>query len=459
MMRCRLFGLAAVLFACTAGAFADDGALRVVTFETDVTPPIGSPLCYSAVPPAREIVDPLTARGIVLLGAGKPIVLCVVDWVEIMNASHDAWRESLAEAAGTTVDRVSVHTVHQHDAPGTDFSAEELLTRAGLGGVMEDIAFNREAIVRTAGALRDALPSPRRVTHVGIGAAVVEKVASNRRILGDDGKVKIVRFSSSKDPDAIAAPEGVIDPRVRLVSFWDGDQPVAVMSHYATHPQSFYGKGGVSADFVGMARRLLEKSLPGTACLHFNGAAGNVAAGKYNNGDPSVRPVLAERLAAGMQAAWSATKKTPITAADVRWAVRPAALPLRDIIDEEARAAVLKNEQADQRERIRAALDLAFARRVHNGHKIPVNMLRVGPARILYLPGELFVEYQLAAQDMRPNDFVAMAAYGDCGPGYIGTEIAYGQGGYETSVVSRTAPQVEGVLMQAIRELLESDAP
>ena len=31
------------------------------------------------------------------------------------------------------------------------------------------------------------------------------------------------------------------------------------------------------------------------------------------------------------------------------------------------------------------------------------------------MPGELFVEYQLAAQQMRPNDFVAMAAYGDYG--------------------------------------------
>ena len=71
------------------------------------------------------------------------------------------------------------------------------------------------------------------------------------------------------------------------------------------------------------------------------------------------------------------------------------------------------------------------------------------------MPGELFVEYQLAAQKMRPNDFIAMAAYGDYGPGYIGTEIAYGQGGYETGRVSRVAPQVEGTLMDAMEQLLE----
>ena len=48
-----------------------------------------------------------------------------------------------------------------------------------------------------------------------------------------------------------------------------------------------------------------------------------------------------------------------------------------------------------------------------------------------------------------------MAAYGDYGPGYIGTAIAYTQGGYETGPVSRVAPQVEGILTGAMRELLQ----
>jgi hypothetical protein len=70
------------------------------------------------------------------------------------------------------------------------------------------------------------------------------------------------------------------------------------------------------------------------------------------------------------------------------------------------------------------------------------------------MPGELFVEYQLAAQSLRPDAFITMAAYGDYGTGYIGTEIAYTQGGYETGIVSRVAPQVEKVLMDAMRKLL-----
>ena len=51
-------------------------------------------------------------------------------------------------------------------------------------------------------------------------------------------------------------------------------------------------------------------------------------------------------------------------------------------------------------------------------------------------------------------NFVAMAAYGDYGPGYIGTRIAYSQGGYETGPVSRVAPDVEDVLRAAMKQLL-----
>jgi hypothetical protein len=71
------------------------------------------------------------------------------------------------------------------------------------------------------------------------------------------------------------------------------------------------------------------------------------------------------------------------------------------------------------------------------------------------MPGELFVEYQLAAQKMRPDSFVCMAAYGDYGAGYIGTSIAYTQGGYETGPVSRVSPRVEPILMNAMQKLLK----
>ena len=102
------------------------------------------------------------------------------------------------------------------------------------------------------------------------------------------------------------------------------------------------------------------------------------------------------------------------------------------------------------------ACDLSWARLRRESQTIDLTVLQLGIARILHMPGELFVEYQLYAERLRPDLFVAMAAYGDYSPGYIGTRLAYTQGGYETGTPSRVAPEVEDVLVTALRDLLDA---
>jgi hypothetical protein len=438
-----------------ASVRADDEPLRIAAFNVDATPPLGTPLCDALVEPAKEIIDKLSCRGIVILGEGKPIVLCILDWVGVSNTGHDAFRKALAEAAGTTADRVTVHGTHAHDAPGCDFDAEALLAEQGASGAQFAPKFAREVIARAAAGLKESMKSPLKVTHVGTGRARVENVASNRRVLGPDGKVKWVRWSATKDPEARAQPEGVIDPFVHTLSFWDGDKPVAAITYYATHPQSHYGKGGVSCDFPGLARNLREKELPGVALLHFNGAGGNVTAGKYNDGNPENRMVLARRLADGMKKAWEETKKMPATAKDVSWRSVEVALPPATWLKDETLLTTVSDGTKNARFRVIAARQLTWLRLCSAGRKVSVSCLGIGQARIVHFPGELFVEYQLMAQELRPGLFVAAAGYGDYGMGYIGTKIAYSQGGYETGPASLVAPEVEDVLTAAMKEVLK----
>jgi hypothetical protein len=448
----------AALAAClllTAPLRAADAPLRVATFDADVTCPPGTPLCDGLCPPAKEVVDPLTARGVVILGKDKPIVLCAMDWVGVGNDGYDAFRDALARAAGTTRERVAVHCLHPHDTPGCDFEADQTLAPYGLGGKLFDPAFARTAIRRVAAAVAAAVQHPRTVTHIGVGKAKVEKVASTRRVMGPGGKVKYVRYSATRDAKIRDEPEGLIDPFVQLLSFWDSDQPVASLTYYATHPQSYYGQGGVTCDFPGLARGLRDKAMPGVLHVHFDGAGGNVTAGKYNDGDHANRMVLAQRLAQGMKEAYQHQQKFPVTPAAVEWRVRPVALPLSKLYNTQDLKAQVADEKLPVKRRLQLARALAWARRCEAGEKIDLTCLHIGPAYVLHMPGELFVEYQLAAQRMRPEAPVLMAAYGDYGPGYIGTAIAYTQGGYEVGPVSRVAPEVEGVLMGGMRELLK----
>jgi len=435
------------------GAAEEVPALRVCTFDLDVTPPVGSMMAYDPVKGTWDMG--LRARGVVLLGAGEPMVLCAVDWIGISNGAHDAFREALAEAAGTVPDRVAVHTLHQHDAPGCDFSAEDLLREYGHTPYRYEGAFAREALTRLAGAVRASLAGAKPLTHVGLGQAEVREVASNRRLLGPDGKVRATRFTACADPALRAEPEGVIDPVVSVVSLWNGDEPVAVLSYYATHPQSYYRTGIPNPDYPGVARFLRQMAVPAALHVHFTGAGANVGAGKYNDGSKENRLILAERLADGMRRAWEDTKKTPITPDQVGWAVEPVLLPLAKHLSEEALVAALKAPAEEGKVPEGPASDLSWLRRCEAGNPIPIACLRLGEARILHLPGELFVEYQLAAKAMRPDLFVALAAYGNGAPGYIGTAVAYEQGGYETGPdASGVSPEVEGVLLGAMEKLL-----
>jgi len=427
--------------------------LRLAVFDVDVTPPVGSMMAYDPVKGQGELG--LRGRGVILLGAGEPIVLCAMDWIGISNEGHDVFRQRLAEAAGTTPQRVAVHTVHQHDAPECDFGTEALLRERGLPLGPHDGSFARQVLERLTAAARAALAESKPVTHLGLGKAEVREVASNRRILGPKGKVRATRYTATKDAALRAEPEGTIDPVLSLISFWNGDQPLAVLSYYACHPQSYYRTGIANPDFPGIARFLRQLQVPDALHVHFNGAGGNLGAGKYNDGSHTNRWVLAQRLADGMNRAWETTQKLPLGPNDVGWEVERVVLPPSANPQSELEAAL---KGADKTLQSSAAAQLAWLRRCQAGHRMELACLRLGPARVLHMPGELFVEYQLAAKQMRPDLFVAMAAYGDYGTGYIGTAVAYEQGGYETGArVSRVAPGAEAVLMGGMRKLLRSE--
>jgi hypothetical protein len=273
--------------------------------------------------------------------------------------------------------------------------------------------------------------------------------------MGADGKVRATRYTATKDAELRAAPEGTIDPMVSLISFWRADRPVAVLSYYATHPQSYYRTGIPNPDFPGIARFLRQLRVPAALHIHFNGAGGNIGAGKYNDGAAENRLKLAQRLEDGMRRAWESTKRTLIVGSNVSWTIDAVAIPPANHLVTDELERELK-EHAKPFLTGEGASRLAWLRRCEAGREIDVGCLKLGSARILHLPGEPFVEYQLAAKAERPDFFVAVAGYGDYAPWYIGTAAAYKEGGYETSPsASNVGPEAEAILLKAIRKLLQ----
>ncbi len=443
--------LAAMGCGAAAGESGDRGpGLRVAAFRCDATPPLGMPI-YPSYKPLETIEHPLLAKGVILDDGRQRCVLCAVDWCILSNSTRDELRRQAAEAAGTDLAHVTIHVIHQHSAPALDVDAQKILETIENPPPYLDLKFVAAVGDRLAAAVRDAAGRLQDVDRIGTGQAKVERVASSRRIITADGKLHGRNSAGGRNPALAALPEGLIDPMLKTITFARGDKPLVRLHYYATHPQSFYGDPRVSSDFVGLAREQLEQE-EGVPQVYFTGCAGDVAAGKYNDGTPRAREELTGRLLAGMKAAAAATRFEP--AAGIHWRTVPLVLPLKTTAG--FSLPELRATMADVREpphlRILAARRIAFHRRVDR--PLELSALHCGRIRLLHLPGEPMVAFQLYAQQLLPDDFVAVAGYGDGCTNYICTEQAFQEGGYEPSA-STVGPQSEKLLTAAIDRLLE----
>lgn len=434
---------------------AAEAELQLTTFTCDITPPVNQPVGLGFIPIATTVEHPLLAKGVVLMDGDDRYVLCAIDWMEVHNSSYDLLRETLAKAAGTGASRVAVHALHQHTAPAIDSDSQALQLDANDARRVATAKYLDHVSRQLADAVKNSLTDLQPLTHVGTSQAKVERVASNRRIEARDGSIR-GRMSSTKDLSLQEAAEGLVDPFLKTVSLFNGDRAVVQLHYYATHPQSFYGDGRITYDTVGIARERLEKSA-GVVQIYFTGCGGNIAMGKYNNGSRDARTDLTNRIHDAMARSVKAVARKRISR--LGWKTVSFAFPVREdaAFTEKPNRDVLANMEAKFVPRLKAAINLVWIERMRQQETIELSCLSLGEVQILHLPGEPFVQYQLAAQQMQPERFVAVAGYGDCGMGYIGVDrIFTDKGGYEQTY--SFAGPCEKPLLAAIAKLLSDGA-
>lgn len=432
---------------------APAGELQLAPFRFDVTPPIGHSCCGGWIKPVEVVDDSLDAIGFVLLGAGKPIVLCAVDWTGLLNDAHVQWRKALAEGAGTTPERVSVHCVHQHNAPFACLEAERIVAAQGDLPHIVDLDFFDDCLNRGRQSVAAAIKQAKPVTQIATGQGKVDKVASNRRIFRDEnGRIKAMRGSSCRDPKLRAMTEGLIDPWMKTVTFYNNDTKLVACHYYATHPMSYYADGRCTSDFAGLARKRRQEDEPDCTHIYFTGCGGNISAGKYNDGSKEVRPILTQRVYDGIVASEKDLKPRPIE--HVGWKTADLIPTPRETLSAAALEAQISNKDNRVVARNRPSYMLSWLRRVEQQIPIVLSSLRVNDTSLLHLPAECFIEYQLRAQELGGDSrFVATAAYGDGGPWYIPVKEEYPAGGYEVSVAF-CEDSIDAQLTKGIKALL-----
>ncbi|MFM7520336.1 MAG: hypothetical protein ACKO9B_07690 [Planctomycetota bacterium] len=253
--------LALVAVAAPVGA-AD---LRAGTAVVDITDHAAGP-----------VHDPALAKALVLEQDGRTAVLVTIDAVaiggigRIDDAFLPALRARVARESAIPPDALFVNASHCHATVRTD------LVDLVAGAV--------------AAAKRRLEP-----VAVGAGSATESRISENRRLSLADGSQADMRRAYSLPADDAIAAVGPIDPTIGLLRIDRiGGGTLAVVYLFACHPIMNPPAKGSSADFPGVASRLVETALGGDAVAFFvQGCGGDVNPVRYKEIDraPDAEPL------------------------------------------------------------------------------------------------------------------------------------------------------------------------
>ena len=423
-------------------SLADDSAgLKIVTFKVDVTPPIGDPLAYV---PNEKVETPIYVSGIVLDDGKTRAVWVSCDFIGIYGESYVVWLEMLAKQAGTVRENIFLHSVHQHDSIRWN---PECNPKEGENG---PLVISPEYCIKTLKDVSEAVAKAVSGTWQSVGKLLTAEtriggLAANRRLVNEDGKFAHTRYSGKNPPELQALPVGNIDPILRTICFENtGGQKIVALHFYATHPMAAYLRKMVSTDVPGRALRHVTENNNSVAMnLYFTGCGGNVTFGKYNIGGIEGIEQLGKRLGEGMLQNLRKLEEQPLGPLVVKRVAFevPFNSLMKPVSEYEGRSAVSRRYKLETLDKWRqsTAARMSIGPRVHF---------------LSFELNEVFVDYQLYAQSLIPEHFLATAAYGNGIYGYIPTRAAFEEnGGYETGdLACQVTAEIDEVLREVLRK-------
>jgi hypothetical protein len=439
-----------------------EGRLKAGVSLVDISPGPGIELAGYPHHPRHNtgVHDPLHA-GCILLDDGETrlAILCA-DILMISKKEIRAIREEAARQAPVPAGNVMIACSHTHSGP---WASGRLDLEALEKRLEPDAAYLAALRSKLAGLVKKAYEG-RFDAQVGVdrGFCGREKgVGGNRR-----------------NPNEIA------DPEVWVVGVKDAAGNLrGAMVKYALHPTFLHSDNlQVSADYPGCIRSFLARKKPGMCFLFAQGTSGNQSPRYFRTGKTyseavRVGSAIGEEAARALDSmTYSADASLLTRSAETDLELR--ALPPRaeaERLVEATRAnwEKVKATSAMEREiweaelRVLGAEDtLGYLNVFEKGEKLSllhdelpaeVQVLGIGDARIVGLPGEVFVEFGIAIQYRAPFDktFVVELANG-CLPGYACTPRAYAQGGYEAGTSLLTGRAGEQLVEAAVKLLWES---
>ena len=404
-----------------------------------------------------HVADDLLVQAIAFRQADQAAALVQFDLVSASNEIIAAVRERCADIAGLAPENLLFTASHTHTAPE--------IRGHRRGGNPDYTAF---VIEQAAQSVHEAF-ADLRLTRLLTGTATDDRFAFNRRYWMDDGTV--TTNPPRRDP-RIVRPEGPTDPEIGLLALAREGAGHVLLANIANHPDTTDGCG-VSADWHGHVRRVLEAADAELQVVTLTGAAGNL-----NHFDPNgpaeqsgldVAQRIGEGYAARIAAVLPALRPAAshaFCAVSTTFVTGPREISPEELAQAREDAANYEFDESrqltseDLATRSPAALKY-FADRLlavaedRADRELEVHALQLGDTVLVALPGEPFTEIGLAIkQDMLAGRPTLVAALNQ-DVAYIPNRFNFGRGGYETT--ARCSPYSMATadhLLAATRTLL-----
>ena len=230
--------------------------------KIDITPEMGAPINgYSFIRYAEGVLDELEAVALAVSVKDIVALFISVDICHISGDILDVFRKGISEVTEIPLDNIIIACTHTHTSPMVIANTgEEIVDKyiAFLGEKLKEVS--KEAIADLTEA------------KMGYGVGEAKNISFARRFVMKDGSIKT--NPGVNNPDIVRSV-GNVDERISVLRFDRVDGKKLVFANFATHPD-VVGGSKISADWPGLFRRTLEKTIDNTSCIFFNGAQGDV---------------------------------------------------------------------------------------------------------------------------------------------------------------------------------------
>ena len=452
--------------------------------RVNINPDLGTPIAGYFVPRfAKGFLDDLQAAAIALELGQTRILMISIDACNLRKELCDEIRAGVEVATGVAMSHVVIATTHTHTGPINNLEQLKrnpngaqgpLETMPGYEAVSKYVDFLKRRVADVAVL---ALADLKNANMGFIQGWAPERIAYIRRYKMKDGTT--MTCPPINDPN-IDHPIGELDQRVHVLRFDREGGDTIVLVNYGLHADTVNGEL-ISSDFPGWMRRTVETAIPGTKCIFFNGAEGDVGSthvfpsgGDMNDTEisfdnemksPGMARFVGRALAGTVLQVYDKVEYVPVEALQVlqKTVTVPANIPDPKDMPLARKYKELHDAGRDDlipytaMELTTVVAEAARMCRLEHGPEsfdLTLTGVRIGDMALVGIPGEPFTDIGVQIKDTEGWKAIMPCCLTNGTQGYFPMQSAFDEGGYEARG-SNYKPGVAEAIIAGAKALLK----